>query len=116
MERRVFIGASDRLLKGGQQIVMLITVPIVAHIASLGKFGGESLGYFSVIGGKYAKFNGVKGFTHVSAAALGNLLKNSFLNVHFFPRFFKCKLEAPFNGGLYLFGSKRLKLENGGAG
>ena len=69
----IFVGAANGLLQGRQQIIVLVVVPIVSHVAALRQFLCQFIGndnaVFGVFTGQHDQFHRVHGFADIAAAA-----------------------------------------------
>ncbi len=75
MNSRIRITASNRFLKSGQNIVVAVAVPVVAHGAFLRNSGGVfKRDFFSTC--VYQRLAGVNSLTHIAAAGGRNIVHN----------------------------------------
>ena len=73
MERSVFVRAAYRLLERGQQIVVLISVAVVAHVAALSQLLRKLQRDLTIGAGQRAQLHRVQRFADVTAAAAADV-------------------------------------------
>ena len=116
VEGSVFIAATNGLLQGGQDIVMLVAVTVIAVVASLGEGFGFIKGYDRfgavIFCAEKAQLTDAHRFADISAAATGDMLTDALFRLYLHSRFVGEDTECPFHCGDNVLGGDGLELEH----
>ena len=85
MYGRVRVGAPDGLLKGGEQVILAVAVPVIACRAALaygfGVLKGEQQFSFCLPGAVKEQLHAVERLAHVTAAGVGDEFRHAWLGL-----------------------------------
>ena len=107
-------------MQGGQQIVVLVPLPVVAHGAALGRLlgvlGGDAQAAVHRPGGLVQQLHGVDGLAHVAAAPGGNEARHLRLPGQGQGAAAADDVQGPLHGGQRLLRRQGLELKHRAAG